>query len=183
MTVFAVQQQKKKTNYSMKLVARTRSTVHVSVGVLINDVNEILIAQRPKGKPFPGFWEFPGGKIESQETPCQALLRELHEELGIEIDRDHPLLLGNVEYAYPEFVFQAPVFMCTSWKRQPQPLEGQRLVWVKPFDLLSYNLLPACKKICLLLQEKTDFIARERKRSIFQDSMNTIIKNAPNPTR
>lgn len=141
--------------------------INVAVGVLINEVNEILIAQRPKEKMFAGFWEFPGGKIEAQETPSQALLRELHEELGIDVDPDHPLLLGNVEYAYPAFLFRAPVFICTLWKREPQPLEGQRLVWVKLFDLLSYDLLPACEKIILLLQQKIDFITRERKRNIF----------------
>jgi 8-oxo-dGTP diphosphatase len=130
--------------------------INVAVGVLMNEAREILIARRPDGKPMPGSWEFPGGKIEAQETASQALLREMREELGIRIDLDHTTLLGKVEYAYPEFIFHAPVFLCVHWQEEPQPLEGQRLAWIRLQDFPSYHFLPACEKIFSLIEQKTD---------------------------
>jgi 8-oxo-dGTP diphosphatase len=128
--------------------------IDVAVGILVNKEGEILLAERPSGKSFAGWWEFPGGKIEQLETPLDALARELEEELGIKIKHNSTVLLGNIEYAYPEFFFKAPVFTCTAWENDPQPLEGQKLAWVEPRSLVSYQLLPACKEILLLLSHE-----------------------------
>ena len=127
--------------------------VNVAIGILINSQGEILLSQRPEPKPFAGLWEFLGGKIEEGETASCALRRELQEEVGIGVTEDSLLLLGNLEHTYPEFLFCSWVFRCPVWQGEPQPLEGQKLEWVKSIHLLSYPVLPACKKIFLSFLE------------------------------
>ena len=134
----------------------SRPHVEVSVGILINEMKEILIAKRPLEKYGGGFWEFPGGKIETDEKVSRALYRELEEELGIKIDLNHTTFLGRTEHIYPEFIFQSHVFIVRYWHGMPQPLERQELVWTQQSQFNHYSFLPGCQKIIDLLNLKTE---------------------------
>ena len=130
--------------------------MEVAVGILINEIREVLIAKRPFSKYGGGCWEFPGGKIEEGENFAQALYRELEEELGIKIDLKHTTLLGRTKHTYPEFVFQGHVFIVRYWHGIPQPFEAQELMWKEISQFEHYNFLPGCQKIIELLKAKTE---------------------------
>jgi len=90
----------------------------------------VLLAQRPEGKNLAGFWEFPGGKIEQNERPEQALARELQEELGLELAEADLRPLSFASHAYENFHLLMPLYLCRVFSGQPQPREGQVLQWV-----------------------------------------------------
>ena len=125
--------------------------VTVVAGVLIDADRRILLAQRPAGKSMAGLWEFPGGKIAAGETPEYALVRELHEELGIITCTDCLQPLTFASHAYPDFHLLMPVFACRKWRGIPTPQEGQRLVWARLGELSSYDMPPADKPLVPLL--------------------------------
>lgn len=102
----------------------------VAVGVIYDDQGRVLLAQRPADKPYAGYWEFPGGKIETGETPEQALRRELDEELGIEIDETFPWLVR--EFTYPTRTVELNFFRVHSWRGQLHGKEEQALAWQAP---------------------------------------------------
>lgn len=129
-----------------------RPHLFCAAGVLKRD-ELYLIAKRPEGKPFAGFWEFPGGKIDPQETPEEALKRELHEELGINIHLSALQKIIDVSYAYPEFSLLMPTFLCKNWEGEPQGCEGQILQWVTLQELDHHKILPASTAIILSLQK------------------------------
>ena len=104
---------------------------------------EILLAQRPHGKSMAGLWEFPGGKVEPNELPEQALIRELKEELSITVDACDLQPLTFVSHDYDDFVLFMPLYLCDTWLGEPQGIEGQNLAWVAPHDLESYDMPPA----------------------------------------
>lgn len=118
-------------------------TVLVSAVALIDKDGRILIAQRPEGKSMAGLWEFPGGKIEEGETPEAALIRELHEELGIETWSSCLAPITFASHSYDDFHLLMPVFACRKWDGIPQPKEGQTLKWVFARDLVKYPMPPA----------------------------------------
>ena len=118
-------------------------TLLVSAVALIDRDGRILLAQRPEGKSMAGLWEFPGGKIEPDETPETALVRELHEELGIQTWNSCLAPLTFASHSYENFHLLMPLFACRKWEGIPQPKEGQVLKWVKPSDLRSYPMPPA----------------------------------------
>jgi 8-oxo-dGTP diphosphatase len=118
-------------------------TVLVSAVALIDKDGRVLIAQRPEGKSMAGLWEFPGGKIEEGETPEAALIRELHEELGIETWSSCLAPITFASHSYDEFHLLMPVFACRKWGGIPQPKEGQTLKWVFARDLTNYPMPPA----------------------------------------
>ena len=118
-------------------------TVLVSAVALIDKDGRILIAQRPEGKSMAGLWEFPGGKIEEGETPEAALIRELHEELGIETWSSCLAPITFASHSYDDFHLLMPVFACRKWDGIPQPKEGQTLKWVFARDLVKYQMPPA----------------------------------------
>lgn len=103
--------------------------IHVVVGVLRNAAGEYLFAQRPTGKPMAGYWEFPGGKIETGETHLQALQRELIEELGITIRNGTPW--RTIEHVYPHAHVQLHFIIVTEWEGEPHGREDQALHWQK----------------------------------------------------
>ncbi|MBQ0752481.1 MAG: 8-oxo-dGTP diphosphatase MutT [Roseovarius sp.] len=118
-------------------------TVLVSAVALIDVDGRILLTQRPEGKSMAGLWEFPGGKVESGETPEVALIRELQEELGINTWASCLAPLTFASHSYPEFHLLMPLFACRKWEGIVQGREGQALKWVRAADLRSYPMPPA----------------------------------------
>jgi 8-oxo-dGTP diphosphatase len=129
----------------------TLPLVLVAACVLLDGDGRILIAKRPEGRPLAGFWEFPGGKVEFGESPEHALMRELFEELGIEIAAADLAPLTFASHAYPDFHLLMPLFLCRNWRGEVQPHEGQELLWVKPAELVSYAMPPADEPLKALL--------------------------------
>ena len=117
--------------------------VLVAAVLLIDADGRVLLAQRPEGKSLAGLWEFPGGKVEPDESPEQALIRELHEELGIETWDSCLAPVSFASHAYPEFHLLMPLFACRRWNGTPIPREGQTLAWVRAQDLRKYPMPPA----------------------------------------
>ena len=115
----------------------------VVAAALVDADNRVLLAQRPQGRAMAGLWEFPGGKIGEGETPEQALVRELAEELGVEVS---PACLAPLTFAshdYGNFHLLMPLYICRKWRGMVRPLEGQRLAWVEKRRLRDYPMPPA----------------------------------------
>lgn len=117
--------------------------VLVAAGALIDTDGRILLCQRPEGKEMSGLWEFPGGKVEAGETPEAALIRELGEELGVEVGVRCLSPLSFVSHDYGEFHLLMPLFVVRRWEGIPHALEGQALKWVLPKMLSDYPMPPA----------------------------------------
>ncbi|MGR3363587.1 MAG: 8-oxo-dGTP diphosphatase MutT [Maritimibacter harenae] len=118
-------------------------TVLVSAVALVDRDGRILLAQRPEGKSMAGLWEFPGGKVEPGETPEAALIRELHEELGIDTWQSCLAPLTFASHSYADFHLLMPVFVCRKWEGTPAPKEGQTLKWARVNQLRDYPMPPA----------------------------------------
>jgi len=118
-------------------------TVLVSAVALIDIDGRILLTQRPEGKAMAGLWEFPGGKVEAGETPEAALIRELHEEIGIDTWASCLAPLTFASHTYDDFHLLMPLFACRKWEGIPQGREGQALKWVRAGDLRTYPMPPA----------------------------------------
>lgn len=117
--------------------------IWVSAVALVDPDGRVLLAQRPEGKSMAGLWEFPGGKIEQGETPEEALIRELHEELGIETWNSCLAPLTFASHSYDDFHLMMPLFACRKWNGTPHPREGQTLAWVRPAQMRDYPMPPA----------------------------------------
>jgi len=117
--------------------------VLVAACALIDADGRVLITQRPEGKPMAGLWEFPGGKVETGETPEQALLRELKEELDIDIQSACLAPLTFASHAYENFHLLMPLYICRRWKGTVRPVEGQAVKWVAAKTLRDYPMPPA----------------------------------------
>jgi 8-oxo-dGTP diphosphatase len=122
---------------------KARPIVIVAAVVLLNGEGKVLIAKRPPGRPLAGLWEFPGGKVDAGEDPETALIRELLEELGIEIARTDLEPLTFASHAYPEFHLLMPLYVCKCWRGDIVAQENQELLWVKPDELHRYDMPPA----------------------------------------
>jgi 8-oxo-dGTP diphosphatase len=125
--------------------------VLVAACVLLDGAGRILIAKRPEGRPLAGLWEFPGGKIEPGEAPEHALMRELAEELGIEIALGDLAPLSFASHAYPDFHLLMPLYLCRRWRGPIAAHEGQELAWVRPEELGAYAMPPADEPLKKLL--------------------------------
>ena len=124
-------------------ISHPTRVVLVSAVALIDADGRVLLAQRPPGKSMAGLWEFPGGKVEPGETPEAALIRELHEELGIGTHASCLAPLTFASHAYPDFHLLMPLFICRRWRGMPQPREGQTLAWARPDRRRDYPMPPA----------------------------------------
>ena len=115
----------------------------VAAAALIDPDCRVLIAQRPQGKTLAGLWEFPGGKVEVDERPEAALIRELHEELGISVEEACLAPLTFASFAYPDFHLLMPLYICRRWSGFVEARENQALKWVAPKNLRAYPMPPA----------------------------------------
>jgi 8-oxo-dGTP diphosphatase len=115
----------------------------VAAVALIDVDGRVLIAQRPAGKSLAGLWEFPGGKVETGERPEQALVRELQEELTIDVAENCLAPLTFASHAYSDFHLLMPLYVCRRWKGDVSSNEGQALKWVRARDLRHHPMPPA----------------------------------------
>jgi 8-oxo-dGTP diphosphatase len=131
----------------------SRPVVLVAACALIDIDGRVLLARRPEGKKMAGLWEFPGGKLHPGETPEEALIRELKEELGIDVSAACLAPYVFASHAYEKFHLLMPLYLCRRWKGTPQPREGQTLAWVRPNKLTEYEVPPADKPLIPLLRD------------------------------
>ena len=103
----------------------------------------VLLARRPAGKSMAGLWEFPGGKVEPGERPEEALIRELHEELGIDVVAAALEPVCFASHAYEAFHLLMPLYLCSSWSGEPIGRDGQELAWARPSEMQDYAMPPA----------------------------------------
>jgi 8-oxo-dGTP diphosphatase len=118
-------------------------SVLVAACALVDADGRVLVAQRPEGKPMAGLWEFPGGKVEAGERPESALIRELREELGIDVAEACLAPLTFASHSYDDFHLLMPLYVCRRWSGTVAAREGQKLAWVKPVKLRDYAMPPA----------------------------------------
>ena len=130
-----------------------KPTLFVTAVALVDADGRVLMAQRPTGKSMAGLWEFPGGKVHDDETPEVALVRELKEELGIDISESCLAPFTFASHAYESFHLMMPLYLCRTWKGKLQSLEGQDLKWVKPVRLNQLPMPPADIPLVAMLMD------------------------------
>jgi 8-oxo-dGTP diphosphatase len=118
-------------------VTKAHDLVLVVAAALVDPDGRVLIAQRPEGKSMAGLWEFPGGKIETAETPEAALIRELKEELDIAVKEPCLAPFTFASHTYGAFHLLMPLYICRRWEGNPKPLTHTALKWIRPKELLS----------------------------------------------
>jgi len=124
-----------------------RRVVLVVAAALVDAEGRVLIAQRPADKMLGGLWEFPGGKVEPGESPETALIRELKEELDIDVTQDALTPFAFVSHGYEAFHLLMPLFLVTAWRGIPRAVEAPALAWAKPAALAAYPMPPADKPL------------------------------------
>ncbi len=132
-------------------IARRR--LLVSAVALVDVDGRVLLARRPPGKHLAGLWEFPGGKVGENETPEAALIRELKEELGIDVAQSCLAPFTFASHRYPEFDLLMPLYICRRWEGTVTALEGQELTWVRPARLSDYPMPPADEPLVAMLRD------------------------------
>jgi 8-oxo-dGTP diphosphatase len=125
----------------------------VAAAALVDPDGRVLVSQRPEGKQLAGFWEFPGGKVESGERPEAALIRELREELTIDVTESCLAPLTFASHAYEDFHLLMPLYVCRRWKGIVNPTEGQILKWLRPRDLRGLTMPPADAPLIPFLED------------------------------
>ena len=136
----------------MQIIDHKNLKIVVSIA-LINNENEILLSKRPEKKHLSGFWEFPGGKVEEGETPEKALVREVKEELNIDINNKCFAPLSFSEFDYNNFQLLLLLYICRRWDGVPMSMENNKLEWVKPNMLRDYKMPPADDALIYCLQD------------------------------
>jgi len=126
--------------------------IEVVAGALYDAAGRVLIAQRPPGKALAGRWEFPGGKLHAGESPYGALVRELHEELGVEVFAAERLM--RYPHECPDRVVWLDMWIVTEWRGEPRSLDGQALKWVEPSRLDEEDILEADQPIVAELMQR-----------------------------
>jgi 8-oxo-dGTP diphosphatase len=120
---------------------------------LINEYGKVLINERPVGKDYAGYWEFPGGKVDEGETPEEAIIRELKEEINIDVTGSCLAPLSFTEKQYDNYYVVVLLYVCRRWNGHIMPMEEQELAWVSPKEIDNFNLLPADKSFFASLRE------------------------------
>ena len=120
---------------------------------LINEYGKVLINERPVGKDYAGYWEFPGGKVDEGETPEEAIIRELKEEINIDVTGSCLAPLSFTEKQYDNYYVVVLLYVCRRWNGHIMPMEEQELAWVNPKEINNFNLLPADKSFFANLRE------------------------------
>ena len=133
--------------------AADANVVLVAAVALVDIDGRVLLAQRPEGKPMAGLWEFPGGKVKGGETPEAALIRELVEELGIDVTESCLSPFTFASHRYPDFHLLMPLYVCRVWEGTPRPREGQALKWVRVERLGDYPMPPADVPLVAMLRD------------------------------
>lgn len=118
-------------------------TILVAAVALVDADGRVLVSKRPEGKQLAGLWEFPGGKVEASERPETALIRELKEELAIDVTEACLAPLTFASHVYDDFHLLMPLYVCRRWKGLVRAAEGQELQWVKPRRLRELAMPPA----------------------------------------
>lgn len=131
----------------------TKPIVLVAAAALIDVDGRVLIAQRPEGKQLAGLWEFPGGKVEPGESPEQCLIRELKEELGIDVVEACLAPFVFASHAYESFHLMMPLWLCRRWSGVVQALEHKAVAWVRPEKLSDYPMPPADEPLVAWLRD------------------------------
>jgi 8-oxo-dGTP diphosphatase len=138
------------------LITEADMDLHITLVVaaaLVDRDGRVLVTKRPEGKTMSGLWEFPGGKIERGELPEAALIRELKEELGIDVTENCLAPLSFASHSYDEFHLLMPLFVCRVWKGQVQARENQVLKWVRPKNLIDFPMPPADRPLIAILRD------------------------------
>ena len=139
--------------YGQTVVKKGLKTVFVAAVALIDTDGRVLMAQRPEGKAMAGLWEFPGGKVEANESPEETVVRELREELGIDITESCLAPFTFASHYYDEFHLFMPLYLCRVWKGQPQGMEGQNLKWLYPHKLSELEMPGADIPLVAMLRD------------------------------
>ena len=133
--------------------AKALPTLLVVCVALVDADSRVLIAKRPEGKAMAGLWEFPGGKVGDGELPEEALVRELDEELGIDITESCLAPLSFASHVYDDFHLLMPLYVCRIWKGAVSAREGQQLKWVCPSKLGDWPMPPADAPLVAALRD------------------------------
>ncbi len=132
---------------------KAKPTVLVVAVALVDADGRVLIARRPEGKMMAGQWEFPGGKVKPGELPEAAVVRELKEELAVDITESCLAPLTFASHVYDDFHLLMPLYVCRVWKGTPTPREGQEVKWVRPLRLADYPMPPADAPLVAALRD------------------------------
>ncbi len=127
--------------------------VLVAAMALVDADGRVLLARRPEGKAMAGLWEFPGGKLLPGETPEAALIRELKEELGLDITESCLAPFTFASHRYEDFHLLMPLFLCRVWDGTPVALEGQELKWLRPGEMKNLEMPPADVPLVAMLRD------------------------------
>lgn len=125
----------------------------VAAVAMVDIDGRVLLAQRPKGRSMAGLWEFPGGKIHAGETPEGCVVRELREELGVDITESCLAPFTFASHRYDHAHLLMPLYLCRVWKGTPSPLEGQSLKWVRPLAMTAFAMPPADVPLVAMLRD------------------------------
>jgi 8-oxo-dGTP diphosphatase len=131
----------------------TTELVLVAACALVDVDHRVLLTRRPEGKPMAGLWEFPGGKVRAGETPEACVIRELGEELGLDIAANCLAPLTFASHRYADFHLLMPLYVCRVWTGLPQPREGQALRWLRPRDMEGLPMPAADRPLVAFLRD------------------------------
>jgi 8-oxo-dGTP diphosphatase len=126
-----------------KKMEKNPTMLFVTAAALINENGAILLQKRPEVKAMAGLWEFPGGKVERGEAPAAALVRELKEELGVDVEAKNLMPCTFASEALGQRDLLLLLYICRIWRGEPKALESPEIIWVKPDEMHEFPMPPA----------------------------------------